>query len=81
MRVKEGGHNIPKMDIRRRYYRGVVNLFERYADLVDQIFIFDNSNGKSDLVAEKLRGLPIEIVNSRIFALLNKVYEKGRANK
>lgn len=81
LRVKEGGHDIPKLDIKRRYYRGIINLFERYFDLVDETFIFDNSNGKSVLIAEKCKDSPIEIINSSIFALIQKAYEKGCSSK
>ena len=42
-RVEEGGHNIPKDIINRRYYRGVENLFNLYHGLCDVIYIYDNS--------------------------------------
>ena len=45
-RVTEGGHNIPKDVIIRRYERGIINLFEIYMPLVDEYRIFDNSNGE-----------------------------------
>lgn len=44
-RVTEGGHNIPKDVIIRRYERGIINLFDIYMPLVDEYRIFDNSNG------------------------------------
>lgn len=44
-RVIEGGHNIPKDVIIRRYERGIINLFDIYMPLVDEYRIFDNSNG------------------------------------
>ncbi|MFM1857963.1 MAG: hypothetical protein RLZ05_1023 [Bacteroidota bacterium] len=42
-RVKEGGHNIETEVIRRRYNRGIKNLFEIYIPLVNQTLIFDNT--------------------------------------
>jgi predicted ABC-type ATPase len=42
-RVKLGGHNIPKDVIKRRYYRGIENLFNLYHGLCDVIYIYDNS--------------------------------------
>ena len=52
IRVIEGGHNIPEDVIERRYYKGIKNLFEIYLSIVDQILIFDNSEGKHNLIAE-----------------------------
>lgn len=52
-RVKEGGHNIPEDVIERRYLKGIKNLFEIYIPIVDQVLIFDNSEGKHRLIAEK----------------------------
>jgi predicted ABC-type ATPase len=40
-RVKEGGHNIETEVIRRRYNRGIKNLFEIYIPLVSETMIFD----------------------------------------
>ncbi len=45
IRVNEGGHNIPKDVIERRYLNGIKNLFDIYLEIVDQILIFDNSEG------------------------------------
>ncbi|MEO6901761.1 MAG: zeta toxin family protein [Bacteroidia bacterium] len=53
IRVSEGGHNIEPDVIERRYYRGIKNLFEIYLPIVDGTLIFDNSNGKHELLAEK----------------------------
>ncbi len=41
-RVKEGGHNIPKDVIYRRYFAGIKNLFEIYMSIVDYWVIYDN---------------------------------------
>jgi len=41
-RVKEGGHNIPKDVIYRRYYAGIKNLFDIYMPIVDYWVIYDN---------------------------------------
>ena len=42
-RVEEGGHDIPKEVIKRRYYRGIENLFNLYHKLCDVVYIYDNS--------------------------------------
>lgn len=49
-RVEEGGHDIPKDVIKRRYYRGIENLFNLYHGLCDVVLIYDNSIKIPDLV-------------------------------
>ncbi len=49
-RVEEGGHNIPKDVIKRRYYRGIENLFNLYHELCELVLIYDNSNNVPDLI-------------------------------
>ncbi len=53
IRVSEGGHNIETDVVERRYYLGIKNLFNLYAEIVDSLYIFDNSNLESELIAEK----------------------------
>ncbi len=49
-RVKKGGHDIPERDVRRRFARGLKNLFEVYRPLFDTWSVYDNSTGKPKLV-------------------------------
>ncbi len=50
-RVLAGGHNVPKIDIVRRYHRSK-NLFHKvYKDLVDEWFLFYNGDDKFELIA------------------------------
>lgn len=75
MRVSEGGHNIPENVIERRYLRGIKNLFEIYLDIVDQALIFDNSEGKHFLIAEKNFKEKINIYSVEKFNNLKYYYE------
>jgi predicted ABC-type ATPase len=43
-RVMEGGHNIPKDVIYRRYWFGLNNLFNIYMPIVDAWSLYDNNN-------------------------------------
>ena len=52
IRISEGGHNIPEDIIKRRYFRGIENLFKIYLPLCTSWIIFDNEN-ESKLIAEK----------------------------
>ena len=63
-RVSEGGHNIEPEIIERRYFRGIKNLFKIYLPIVDGAIIFDNSNGKHELLAEKTVDGQLNIIDS-----------------
>lgn len=77
-RVLEGGHHIPDDIIERRYYNGIFNLFNIYLPIVDQLLIFDNSEGKHKLIAEKNDGEQISIIREEEFNEIIKYYEKGK---
>ena len=71
-RVLEGGHNIEINVIERRYIKGIKNLFEIYLPIVDGALIFDNSEGKHELIAQKNIDEEIKILNVQKFnQLLN----------
>lgn len=76
-RVSEGGHNIEKEIIARRYNRGIKNLFEIYLPIVDNAYIFDNSEGKHELMANKLLGTELVTVNKKKFELLKMNYDSN----
>jgi predicted ABC-type ATPase len=50
-RVKEGGHDIPKDVIHRRYWLGLKNLFNIYMPIVDVWSLYDN-NESTELIAD-----------------------------
>ena len=50
-RVRQGGHNVPEEDIRRRFGRGLKNLFGTYRFLVDEWQVFDNRNDQPRTIA------------------------------
>ncbi len=52
-RVKEGGHNIPKDVIKRRYLAGIRNLFHLYLDIVDSWIVINNTLNNSTFIAQK----------------------------
>ena len=75
-RVSEGGHSIPSQTIERRYYNGIANLFTIYIDMVDICYIFDNSEGRKELIAQKERHKGIIIYNNNKFNLMKNNYER-----
>lgn len=76
-RVLEGGHNIELDVIKRRYLNGIKNLFEIYLPIVDEAMIFDNSEGKHDLIAEKTFDSEIDILNQTKFDKLKNYYHEA----
>jgi predicted ABC-type ATPase len=76
-RVIEGGHHIETEVIRRRYRNGIKNLFGIYLPIADEIMIFDNSEGKHDLIAEKTIESEIEVLNEVKFNQLKSYYEES----
>lgn len=68
-RVLNGGHNIPKYTVKRRYAKGLKNLFDRYMPLVDYCAIFDNSLLHPELVYEKDKSIDL-VINEKIFEII-----------
>jgi predicted ABC-type ATPase len=54
-RVKQGGHNVPTDDIRRRYSAGLRNLFWMYRPMVDAWWLYNGSHMPPELVASEER--------------------------
>lgn len=75
-RVAEGGHNIETNVIKRRYTNGIKNLFDIYISIVDEVLIFDNSEGKPLLLADKTLDSEINVVNEDKFQKLKKYYHE-----
>jgi len=73
-RVKEGGHDIADHVIKRRYYNGLVNLFQRYIPICDYWIIMDNSKLKAELVAEGFFQNDSIIKNNSIFEQIFQTY-------
>ncbi len=74
-RVLEGGHNIESNVIERRYLNGIINLFDIYLPIVDQVLIFDNSEGNHKLIAEKTISDQLNIIDTEKFKELKNYYD------
>jgi len=48
-RVRQGGHNVPEVVIRRRFAAGGRNFEELYRDLADAWVLYDNAGKKPQL--------------------------------
>ena len=53
-RVREGGHNIPREVIDRRYWRGLKNFFEKFITIVDYWALYDNNDKTSPIATSRV---------------------------
>jgi len=70
-RVADGGHYVPAEDVRRRFVRGLHNLFTIYEPLLDSWMLFDNSNIRPVLIAKKRNGR-FEVIDEELFSMVKK---------
>lgn len=73
-RVAHGGHNIPALDIERRFSRSLGNLFNTFSVQVDACRCFMNSDATPDLVFEQ-QGRKLNIVHVQHYQHLLKESE------
>ena len=50
LRVSKGGHNVPVIDIKRRFERSWINFQEIYKQLADEWIVFDTSTDKPSII-------------------------------
>ncbi len=72
-RVQNGGHNIPKYIIERRYSRGIENLFKNYIPLAHEWMVFDSSKSEIQLIAKGKTSKTIEVFNSIKWEIIKSV--------
>jgi len=51
-RVAQGGHDVPRADVLRRFTRGLLNFRTRYQPLADSWALYDNSGASPVLLAK-----------------------------
>lgn len=73
-RVSSGGHDVPALDVRRRFRRSSRNFFKFYRPLVDSWYLFDNSSSAHSLVAKEKDG-KLFVMSSGLFTKILKAAE------
>ena len=68
-RVRQGGHNIPEPDIRRRFSKSLHNLLQLYRPAFDSLHFFDNSGNVPRLVFEEWKSV-IKVYDKELYARL-----------
>ena len=69
-RVKNGGHNIPKEVILRRYSRGIENLFKYYIPLLNEWMVFDSSKSEIQMIAKGKNLKSMEVFQNKKWEIL-----------
>jgi predicted ABC-type ATPase len=65
-RVAMGGHDVPAQTVRRRFDRGLHNLFHLYRLVTDSWIIFDNSEEIPRVIAKESSGI-LTVVDGKLF--------------
>jgi predicted ABC-type ATPase len=76
-RVRLGGHHVPTKVVRRRFRKGLNNLFNVYMNLVDYCAIFDNSSAEPSLVFERTQGGE-RIIQPETYDIIIKMLEERK---
>ncbi|HWB92021.1 MAG TPA: zeta toxin family protein [Puia sp.] len=70
-RVRKGGHSIPIDVIKRRYYRGISNLFNLYIPVSDRWMVVNNETIVPEPIAEGAIGVDNIVINEYIWHVIN----------
>lgn len=80
-RVAAGGHSIPDDVIRRRYERGLDNLFSAYLPVANAWVVVDNTARPGRPIAWRRLGESIHVVDNRLWTNLCARYMKPTAEE
>jgi predicted ABC-type ATPase len=71
-RVREGGHDVPIRDIRRRFYRSVANFFKLYQPFLNSWMILNNTGIRPALIARSASS-KVVIFDKELFGEIKKM--------
>ena len=69
-RVKDGGHDVPFEDVKRRFGRSRINFLKFYKPLCDSWILFDNSGAKPEEIGQ-MTSRGVKIFNKDFYRLFN----------
>jgi predicted ABC-type ATPase len=72
-RVRQGGHSVPEIVIRRRFSAGLRNLFTLYMPIVSAWQVFDNSGIGPRSVARSSRDRGVEVLDDSFWRSLTEM--------
>ncbi len=78
-RVLQGGHNVPTVDVYRRYKRGLKNFWNKYKSLADYYsIVYNHENYEYTRIARGKNSKYIEIFDQELFGqFLTEIKEKS----
>jgi len=76
-RVQEGGHDVPRATVERRYWRGLQNLFTLYQPLADSWALCDNSGEELLTIARGRKGAEAEVFEVNKYATIKQQAAHG----
>jgi predicted ABC-type ATPase len=79
-RVKQGGHNVPSTDIRRRYAAGLKNFFDTYRQIPDEWRLYDASDLPPKLIAVHQHG-KLMVKQKKVYQRIERQAEKTDARE
>jgi len=74
IRVKEGGHNIPMNVIKRRFTKGLINLYNLYMPIVDNWILVNNSDEPFEVISEGYIDGTLFVKNKNTWLQLKRKY-------
>ncbi|HEX3869462.1 MAG TPA: AAA family ATPase [Pirellulales bacterium] len=74
-RVRQGGHDIPEVDVRRRFESGLRNFFGLYGPLADVWWLYDMSGDTPALIATQ-EGPILNVVNPSQYLQIRTVGDR-----
>jgi predicted ABC-type ATPase len=80
-RVRKGGHNIPADVVKRRYFKGINNLFRLFMPICDSWIIADNSLDELATIARNTVEFGNVLENGEIWDEINKQFYGSQAGK
>jgi predicted ABC-type ATPase len=75
-RVRQGGHDVPPRDVRRRFAAGLKNFRDHYASLVDEWRLYDSSTLPPQLIARSTAG-EIQIADHDLYDRVQRSFRSG----
>lgn len=70
-RVASGGHDVPAVDVKRRFNRGIYNFFKYYKPLSDTWLLFNNADAIPRLIAKEKDG-KTDVIDKEMFEKIIK---------
>lgn len=76
-RVQEGGQDVPRATVERRFWRGLKNFFNLYQPLADTWALCNNSGEELSTIARGRKGVEAEVFEVKKYATIRRQTAHG----